>query len=148
MGKSRRAARHDEAITSAADAEARRMSHSGNFCDVYDALDRFPMPVFAVGKGGVIRWLNIAAEEIVGDKRGARFTRVVAPESRAVVRDAFACKLIGARAATDYEATILKDDGSRVAVEICSVPVNDGGQVVGVFGAAEVKADRRPPDLR
>jgi DNA-binding NarL/FixJ family response regulator len=113
-----------------------------DFGDILDALDRLQLPVFAINKDGAIRWLNMAAESVVGDKRGARFTRLVAPESQAVVRDAFASKVIGARQATDYEAVLVKEDGSRVPVEVCSVPVNGDSGVAGVFGAAAVKPEK------
>ena len=78
-----------------------------DFGDVLGALDRLPLPVFAIAKDGRIRWLNRAAEGVVGDKHGARFTEVVAPESRAVARNAFTSKVIGARSATDYEAVLV-----------------------------------------
>jgi len=120
-------------------ARGDRTSALRDFGDVLGALDRLPLPVFAIAKDGRIRWLNRAAEGVVGDKHGARFTEVVAPESRAVARNAFTSKVIGARSATDYEAVLVRDDGSHVNVEICSVPVEGGAGIVGVFGAAEVK---------
>ena len=149
-GATNESVRDDSTVTNAAHRAASdsRTSPLTNFGDVLGALDRLPIPVFAIAKGGVIRWLNLAAEDVVGDKRGTRFTRVVAPESRRVTRDAFASKLIGARDATDYDAVLLKEDGSRVAVEICSVPVEDGGGIIGVFGAAEVRTERPRPPLR
>ena len=44
-----------------------------DFGDVFVALDLLPLPVFAVASNGVIRWLNMAAEEIAGDKRGVQY---------------------------------------------------------------------------
>ncbi len=113
--------------------------------DVYGALDRLPLPIFAVARSGVITWLNEAAEAIIGDRRGDRFTQVVAPESRAVVNDAFTSKLMGSRMSTDYEAVLFRADGSRVLVEICSVPVTADEGIIGVFGAAEVRDEPLPP---
>ena len=131
-----------------------RTSALRDFGDVLGALDRLPLPVFAINKDGVIRWLNVAAEELAGDMRGARFTSVVAPESKAAVNEAFASKIVGARNATDYDAVLLKKDGSRVAVEVCSVPVEGEGGIVGVFGAVELREQRpdaptqpKQPDL-
>ena len=49
-----------------------------DFGDVFVALDRLPLPVFAVASNGVVRWLNMAAEEIVGDKRGVQYSQLVA----------------------------------------------------------------------
>jgi PAS domain S-box-containing protein len=112
-----------------------------DFGDILDALDRLQLPIFAINKTGAIRWLNRAAEDVVGDKRGAGFANVVAPESRAVVRAAFASKVIGSRQATDYEAVLIKEDGSRITVEVCSVPVNGDSGIIGVFGAAALKSN-------
>jgi two-component system nitrate/nitrite response regulator NarL len=132
---------------------ADRTSPLREFGDVLGALDRLPVPVFAIASTGVIRWLNLAAEEAVGsDKLGANFTQVVAPESRALVRDAFASKVVGGRSATDYGAVLVKQDGSRVDVEICSVPVDGEAGIIGVFGAVKVmenagETPRRPSEL-
>jgi PAS domain S-box-containing protein len=122
-----------------------RRSILSEFGDVYGALDRLPLPIFAVARSGVITWLNQAAEAVVGDRRGVRFTQVVAPESRAVVNDAFTSKVMGSRSSTDYKAVLLRADGSRVPVEICSVAVTGDEGIVGVFGAAEVQHERLPP---
>jgi DNA-binding NarL/FixJ family response regulator len=120
-----------------------RTSALRDFGDVFGALDRLPVPIFAIGRDGVIRWLNMSAEEIVGDKRGAHFAQLVSPESKAVVNDAFASKIVASRSATDYEAVLIKDDSTRVNVEICSVPVSDGeGGIAGVFGAVAVRDDQ------
>ena len=121
-----------------------RTSALRDFGDIFGALDRLPIPVFAIARNGVIRWLNMAAEEIVGDQRGTPYVQLVAPESRAVVRDAFATKLVGGSQSTDYEAVLIKKDGSRANVEICSVPVDDGGGIAGVFGAVAIHEDDEP----
>jgi DNA-binding CsgD family transcriptional regulator len=139
-GATLRLARHDVTVTSSTDRPVRdRTSPLRDFGDMLGALDRLPIPVFAITKDGRIRWLNLAAEKVVGDKRGAGFTQVVAPQSMAVVRDAFASKLIGARSATDYDAVLVNSDGAHIDVEICSVPVEDGAGIVGVFGAVGLK---------
>jgi PAS domain S-box-containing protein len=126
---------------SSAEASTSRTSPLRNFGDVLGALDRLPIPVFAIAGSGSVRWLNQAAETIVGDLSGQPYTRAVAPQSRAVVRDAFASKLLGGRSATDYEAVLIRKDGSRIGVEICSVPVAEDGKIIGVFGTAEVDHD-------
>ena len=105
------------------------------------ALDRLPVPAFAIARNGVVRWLNRAAEAIVGDVRGRRFAKVVAPESEGVVKQAFAQKVLAAIDSTDYDAVLLRADGRRVSVEICSMPLKSAdGEIVGVFGAGTVKA--------
>jgi DNA-binding NarL/FixJ family response regulator len=52
----------------------------------------------------VIRWINPAAQRLVGDVRGRQFTSVVAPED------------------------------ARRSREVCSVRLTEGGRVIGVFG--------------
>jgi DNA-binding NarL/FixJ family response regulator len=37
---------------------------------------------------------------------------------------------------TDFDLQLLGPDGARVPVQISSVPLKDGGKVVGVFGVA------------
>ena len=48
--------------------------------DLEDALDRVNVPSYVIDSHGIIRWVNQAAEELVGDVRGRQFTSVVAPE--------------------------------------------------------------------
>jgi DNA-binding CsgD family transcriptional regulator len=121
-------------------AEADRARPLRDFGDLSTALGRLSLPVFAIARNGLIRWMNQAAEDVVGDRRGLRFTQVVAPESKGIVESAFASKVVGSRSSTDYEAVLLKEDGSPVRVEICSVAVDgkDGTiGVLGVFGVAD-----------
>jgi hypothetical protein len=106
------------------------------------------LPVFEIASNGTIRWVNLAAEQIVGDKKGRPLTEAVALESKAAVRDAFASKVVGSRAATDYDATLVAKDGTRVNVEICSVPVDGGAGIAGVFGAAAVKGQTTATDAQ
>lgn len=123
--------------------EADRTSALRDFGDVFGALDRLPFPIFAIASNGVIRWLNMAAEQMAGEKRGEHFLRVVAPQSRGSVSAAFAGKVVGSRVATDYDAVLLKEDGTRVNVEICSVSVDGDARIAGVFGTVEIK-DHQP----
>ena len=116
-----------------------RTSALRDFGDVLGALDRLPFPIFAVASNGVIRWLNVAGEAVVGEKRGEHFTRLVAPQSRGTVNAAFGSKVVGTRDSTDYEAVLLKEDGSPVDVEICSVAVDGAAGIAGVFGAVDLK---------
>ena len=89
----------------------------------------------------------MAAEDVVGEKRGEHFSRLVAPQSKATVNAAFASKIVGARGETDYEAVLLRKDGTPVDVEICSIAVDGDAGIAGVFGAVEVK-DRKPPPTK
>lgn len=118
--------------------DIRRPSTLALFGDVVDALARLPVPAFAVRRDGTIAWLNTAARELLGEREGAAFTQVVAPESVHVVRTELAREVVGSAPSAEYEATLLKKDGVTARAEISSVPVADHGHIVGVFGVASV----------
>jgi PAS domain S-box-containing protein len=103
--------------------------------DVVGALHELPVPLFAVDGQGVIRWLNPAAEELLGPKVGRRYTSIVAAESEPVVREAFARKILGQATSTEYNALMRRHDGRSVEAEISSVALTDAGTIAGVFGA-------------
>jgi PAS domain S-box-containing protein len=114
--------------------------------DVAEALERVSVPSYVLDKTGVIRWINPAAERLVGDVRGRQFTSVVAPEARPRSRELFAKKVTGTASVTDAEVVLLDEAGERVTVEITSVPLRRGSQVVGVFGQA-LDVPSQPPVL-
>jgi PAS domain-containing protein len=39
--------------------------------DVESALERVRVPAYVIDRDGIIRWINQAAEQLVGDVRGA-----------------------------------------------------------------------------
>src|SRR5829696_6659340 len=94
--------------------------------DVLGAVEAVSVPSYAIDATGVIRWINPAAERLVGDVRGRQFTSVVAAEDTRRARQLFARKLAGTAAVTDAAAVLLDADGARVGVEISSVPLRDG----------------------
>jgi PAS domain S-box-containing protein len=102
--------------------------------DVARALDEINVPSYAIDASGVIRWVNPAGRKLVGDVRGRQFTSVVAPEETRRAREAFTRKIVGKDIATDAEVVIVDAAGERQSVEICSVPLVEGGRVIGVFG--------------
>ena len=102
--------------------------------DVEGALEECNVPSYAIDRFGVIRWLNPAARELVGDARGRQFTSVVAPEDSLQAREAFARKVFGKDSATEENAVLIGRDGNRVDVEISSAPLREDGRIVGVFG--------------
>jgi PAS domain S-box-containing protein len=113
--------------------------------DVERALDSVGVPSYVLDATGVVRWINPAAERLVGDVRGRLFTSVVAPEDSVRARELFTRKVLGTAPATEATGTLLSTDGARVAVEISSVPLMRGERVVGVFGLFEGRPDVRPP---
>ena len=105
--------------------------------DVEQALEDVGVPSYVLDSTGVVRWLNAAAERLVGDVRGRHFTSVVAPEDGRRAHELFSRKLLGTAAATDADGVLVSTDGTRVAVEISAVPLMNGERVVGVFGLIE-----------
>jgi DNA-binding CsgD family transcriptional regulator len=112
--------------------------------DIFDALERLPVPVFAIDRTMTIRWLNRASQELVGDREGEQFTELLDAGSVPVANQAYAQKLVGNVPFTEYEVTLRTRDGSLVRAEISSVTVRGGDHIAGVFGMAAVD-DRTPP---
>lgn len=119
--------------------------------DLHTALESVSVPSYVIDSTGIIRWVNQAAQRLVGDVRGKQFTSVVAPEDKHRARESFARKIAGSAKVTDVEASILDSTGDRIHVEISSVPLVEGHRIVGVFGQVcdieEVPPDVLPPHL-
>lgn len=114
--------------------------------DVQGALADVKVPCYVVDRFGVIRWLNAAAEELVGDVRGRQQSSVVAPEYAREARESFTRKVLGTEKATDGTVVVLDADGRRVQVQISSVPLYDGGRIVGVFGLVPQRETTTAPE--
>ena len=119
--------------------------------DVERALNSVGVPSYVLDTTGVIRWINPAAERLVGDVRGRHFTSVVAPEDSRRARELFAQKVLGASPATEATGVLVSTSGTRVAVELSAVPLMNDERVVGVFGLIEERPDNSrsapPPHL-
>jgi PAS domain S-box-containing protein len=102
--------------------------------DVEQALGGMPVPSYVLDTSGVIRWLNPAAERLLGDVRGSHFTSVVGLEDRTRAEGIFAQKVLGTSASTEAGGVFVSADGTRVNLEVSAVPLMGGGHVVGVFG--------------
>ena len=115
--------------------------------DVERALGSVSVPSYVLDSTGVVRWINPAAERLLGDVRGRHFTSVVAPEDRPRARELFTRKVLGTASATDSTGVLTSTDGRRLALEISSVPLLSGERVVGVFGllAGRPDDDAGPP---
>jgi PAS domain S-box-containing protein len=109
--------------------------------DVERALDSVGVPSYVLDTTGVVRWINPAAERLVGDVRGRQFTSVVAPEDSRRARELFSRKVLGSSSATEATGVLVSTAGTRVPVEISAVPLMNGEQVVGVFGLFEERPD-------
>ena len=116
--------------------------------DVEQALEHVLVPSYVVDEAGIVRWLNPAAERLLGDVRGRQFTSVVAPEDRAGARERFAKKMLGTSVASEATGHLVSSTGTRVSVEVSAVALKDGERVVGVFGLIEDRPDdgaKAPP---
>ena len=115
-----------------------------------DVLEHVNVPSYVIDTGGVIRWVNSAGRNLVGEVRGRQFTSVVAPEETLRARELFARKVVGSAKVTDAPVVVLGAGGERIAVEISSVPLVDGEHVVGVFGQVSeiVEEPHEHPDLK
>ena len=114
--------------------------------DVESALERVRVPAYVIDRHGVIRWINPAAERIVGDVRGLQLTSVLAPEERRRGREIFTRNLYGPPHGSDNRGVVIGADGERVEVEVSAVPLTRGHHVIGVFGQiTHVDEDPPPP---
>jgi PAS domain S-box-containing protein len=113
--------------------------------EVADAIDRVRVPAYVIDRQGIIRWLNPAARNLVGDVRGRQFTSVVAPEESRRAREIFTRNLLGPSAGSDNKAVVMGADGARLSVEVSAVPLRNGGRVIGVFGQVKDIEDDDPP---
>ena len=114
--------------------------------DVEDALERVRVPAYVIDRHGIIRWINPAAEKIVGDVRGKQVTSVLAPEERLRGRQIFTRNLMGPPEGSDNRGVFLGADGERVVMEVSGVPLKRGGHVIGVFGQVkDIEENEQPP---
>ena len=102
--------------------------------DVELALTGIPVPSYVLDTEGVVRWINPAAERLLGNVRGRHFTTVVAAEDRDRARELFARKVLGTSSATEATGVLVSTDGAHVALDVSAVPMTNGERVVGVFG--------------
>jgi len=114
--------------------------------NVQGALEDLNVPSYAIDSVGVIRWLNPAAIALIGDVRGRQQSSVVAPEQARTARESFTRKIMGTEKSTDAEIVLVGPGGMRILAEVSSVPLREGGRIVGVFGVIPRRDDRPPPE--
>ncbi len=114
-----------------------------------EALEHINVPSYLIDATGIIRWVNPAAQRLVGEVRGRQFTSIVAPEETRRARELFARKIVGGASVTDAAVVLIDPGGDRIGVEVSSVPLHDGEHVVGVFGQVSglVEEPHEHPDL-
>ncbi len=114
--------------------------------DIHGALADLNVPSYAVDRYGIICWQNPAARELLGDVRGRRQSSVVAPEQARLALESFTRKMLGTEQSTEGKVVVIDNEGKRVLVELSSVPLRDGGRVVGVFGVIPHQEKAPPPE--
>ena len=113
--------------------------------DVEGALERVRVPAYVIDRNGIIRWLNPAAERIVGDVRGRQMTSVLAPEERRRGRETFTRNLSGPPGGLGQSGRLLGGRRKRLTMEVSGVPLERGGHVIGVFGQVKEVDKSEPP---
>ena len=112
--------------------------------DVEEALEHINVPSYVIDDHGIIRWVNPAAMQLVGDVRGKQFTSVVAPEEKTRAQHEYAKKVFGTTKTTDAEVCLVDGSGQRLMVEVHSVRLLRGDRVVGVFGQVDYEPVHEP----
>ena len=102
--------------------------------DVHGSLQELPVPMYVLDRKGTIVWLNDAAEALVPGATGRKFTDVLAPDQIHTARRIFALRIMGQAPFTDHTTAINLPGNRRHEVDISSVPLRKGHQIVGVFG--------------
>ncbi len=113
--------------------------------DVHGALEELSVPAYAVDRFGVIRWINAAALELVGDIRGRQQSSLVVPEQARAAKESFLRKMMGTEKSTEATVVVVEPGGKRVQVEISSCPLREGGRIVGVFGVVKHREPTASP---
>ena len=114
--------------------------------DLHDALEEVTVPAYAVDRFGIIRWLNPAARELVGDVRGKQQSSVVVPEQAREAKESFLRKMMGTEKSTEGSVGVVGPDGERVQIEISSCALREGHRIVGVFGLVRKRAKSAQPN--
>ena len=111
--------------------------------DIEQALENVGVPSYVLDDTGIVRWINPAAEQLVGDVRGRHFTSVVAPEDSRRARELFSQKVLGTSLPRRRPASWFRPP-ARGWPELSAVPLMSGERVVGIFGLIEERPDDTP----
>jgi PAS domain S-box-containing protein len=104
------------------------------------ALEQIGVPAYVLDSAGLIRWLNPAAKEIVGDAVGRPFSAVVDPTDIPRARARFAEDLRSS-GNNEFALDLLGADGGEVRVEISSVALRSRHRAIGIFGVVRTRQD-------
>ena len=116
---------------------ARQLESLGG--DIHGSLEEVSLPMYVLDRHGKVVWLNDAGEELLPDATGTKFTTLLPTEEVSHARRHFLRRMRGLEPFQDHE-TIVATPRGRHEIEISSVPLRKGQQIVGVFGV--VRSDR------
>lgn len=102
--------------------------------DLHGALQEVPVPMYVLDRKGRIVWLNSAADALVPDAIGHKFTEYLPPDQVHRARRMFALRMLGQAPFEDHSTALVLQSGDRREIEISSVPLRRRQQIVGVFG--------------
>jgi PAS domain S-box-containing protein len=111
--------------------------------DIHGALQDVPVPMYVLDRKGTVVWLNDAASALFPGATGRKFSEMLAPDQVHRARRIFALRMLGQAPFADHVTTLNTPAGERHEVEISSVPLKKGQQIVGVFGV--IREDRPVP---
>jgi PAS domain S-box-containing protein len=113
--------------------------------DIDDALDDIGVPAAIVDRQGVVLWMNDRMIEVAGNHRGKSFLNIFAPDAEPLSRREFAKLMLGTARTSDRESVMRSKDGEHVPVEIHAVALDNGNQIVGLFGVAHPRGTTSRP---
>lgn len=102
--------------------------------DIHRPLQEISVPMYVVDSHGTIVWMNGAAEKLLPDATGRKFTELLSPDKVHPARRLFALRVLGKAEFTDHKLSVRTPAGHRHDVEISSAPLKRGHRIVGVFG--------------
>ncbi|HKT45781.1 MAG TPA: LuxR C-terminal-related transcriptional regulator [Gaiellaceae bacterium] len=114
---------------------ARELEARGATLD--DVLERLDASVTLLDVGGRVVWQNRLSVERVGDRRGARFVELMAPEYRRIAEAEFRRLIVSSDASSRREVVVVGPDGQRMRSISFALPLRDeSGAVSGVLAVA------------
>ena len=124
--------------------------------DIHGPLEEISVPMYVVDRHGTVVWINAAAEKVIPNAAGRKFTDLLSPDKVHPARRLFALRILGKSPFSDHKETVRTSTGERNEIEISSAPLKDGHRIVGVFGVFRIEPETKqstnlpdvaPPEL-
>lgn len=110
--------------------------------EIASLLQGVHLPCWILDEQGVLVWVNEAFVESFGDRRGDRYSVLIAPESLEAAERHF--ELSRDHPTDEVELSLMLADGRRVRTEISSVLLESVGLCCGAFGISGKAARPQP----